>query len=59
MFHNTVMIYNTRNRNNDTKESQKEKKTILMLFSIQSVKNHGTKITYTSQYCMRDYDEVF
>ena len=26
IFHNTVMIYNTRNRNNDTTESQKEKK---------------------------------
>ena len=27
VFHNTVMIYNTRNRSNDTTESQKEKKT--------------------------------
>ena len=27
IFHNSVMIYNTRNRNNNTKESQKEKKT--------------------------------
>ena len=44
------MIYNTRNRSNDTKEIQKEKKkTILMLFSVQPVKNHGTKIRYTSQ----------
>ena len=45
------MIYNTRNRSNDTKEIQKEKnkQTILMLFSVQPVKNHGTKIRYTSQ----------
>ena len=27
IFHNTVMIYHTRNRSNDTAESQKEKKT--------------------------------
>ena len=26
IFHNAVMIYNTRNRNNDTTENQKEKK---------------------------------
>ena len=26
IFYNTVMIYNTRNRSNDTTESQKEKK---------------------------------
>ena len=26
IFHNTVIIYNTRNRRNDTKKSQKEKK---------------------------------
>ena len=27
IFHNTITIYNTRNRNNDTTESQKAKKT--------------------------------
>ena len=38
------MIYNTRNRSNDTTESQKEKKDLLQCsFSEQSVKNHGTK----------------
>ena len=42
------MIYNTRNRSNDTKESQKE-----CSFSAQSVKNHETKTTYASQYCVR------
>ena len=53
------MIYNTRNRSNDIKESQKE-----CSFSVQSVKNHETKTTYTSQYCVRvnmknSYPEFF
>ena len=37
------MIYNTRNQSNDTTESQKEKSQCS--FSVQPVKNHGTKIT--------------
>ena len=31
VFHNTVMIYDTRNQNNDTTESQKETRPVLML----------------------------
>ena len=42
------MIYYIRNWSNDTTESQKEKR----LFSVQPVKNHGTKITYTSQFVL-------
>ena len=30
------MIYNTRNRSNDTTESQKEKRTVLMLMQEES-----------------------
>ena len=38
------MIYSTRIRRNDVTESQKEKKRpALISFSVQSVKNHGTK----------------
>ena len=38
-FHNTVMICNARNRSNDARESQKEKKPVLMLiFSTVSQK---------------------
>ena len=37
------MIYNTRNWSNDTTESQKEKRPVLMLILVQLVKNHGTK----------------
>ena len=54
------MIYNTRNRSNDTTESQKKKKkkkkktcfNVASQFLVQSVKNDGTKITYRSQYCV-------
>ena len=28
-------------------------------FSVQPVTNHGTKITYTSQYCVCEHREVF
>ena len=39
------MIYNSRNRSNDTTESHKEKKTLFYFsFSVQSVKNQGTKL---------------
>ena len=43
------MIYNARNRSNNTTESQKGKKAFLMYISVQSVsvKNHRTKITLT------------
>ena len=47
-FHNTVMIYNTGNRSNDITESQKEKDLFQCSFSVRSVKNHGTKITFIS-----------
>ena len=53
------MIYNARNRGNDTVESQKEKIPVLMLFPVQSVKNRRTKTTYTSQYCVCEHEEVF
>ena len=48
------MIRNTRNWSNDRK-SEREKG----LFSVQSVKNHGTKTTFTSQYCVCDYEKPF
>ena len=39
IFHNTVMIYNTRNCSNDITESQKEKKTcVMIIFSTGSQK---------------------
>ena len=39
-FPDTVMIYNTRNRSNDTTESQKEKTPVLMqIFSTVSQKS--------------------
>ena len=45
------MIYNSRNWSNGTTESQKEKRpVVLMLIFSKSVKNHGIKLTYTSQY---------
>ena len=31
IVHNILMIYNTRNQSNDTTESQKEKRPVLML----------------------------
>ena len=41
------MIYNTRNRSNDTTESQRKKRRpVLMLFSVQLVENLETKTTY-------------
>ena len=36
IFHNPVMIYNTRNRNNDKTENQKEKRPVLMLIQEES-----------------------
>ena len=47
------MIYNTRNRSNDTAESQKEKEPVLMLISIQ------LKITFMSQHCVCEHEQVF
>ena len=42
---------------------QKVWKKILTLFSVQLVKNHGTKIRYTSQFvlmsCPRSFDLMF
>ena len=35
-FHNIVMIYNIRNRNNDTTESKKDKRPVLMLTQDES-----------------------
>ena len=35
------MIYNTRNRSNDATESQKEKRPVLMLILVQSVKKES------------------
>ena len=52
-FNDTVMIYNTRNRSNDTAESQKEKEPVLMLISIQ------LKITFMSQHCVCEHEQVF
>ena len=43
IFRYTVMIYNYRNRSNDTAESQKGKKRFDAHFSEQSVKNHGSE----------------
>ena len=45
------MIRNTRNWSNDRK-SEREKGLFYYSFSVQSVKNHGTKTTFTSQYCV-------
>ena len=36
IFHNTAMIYNTRNRSNDTTKSQEEK---MLIFSTVSQKS--------------------
>ena len=36
IFHNTVMIYNTRNGSNDTTEIQKEKRLLLILMQEES-----------------------
>ena len=44
------MMYNIRNRSNDTTKSQKEKKEYS--FSVQPVKNHMTKKAHSSQYCV-------
>ena len=43
-------------RSNDTRESQKENKTC---FNAQYSQNYGTKVTYTSQYCDCENEEVF
>ena len=54
------MIFNTRNRSNDTTESQKEKKTSFNAhFQYSQSKINRTKIIYTSQYCVCEHDEVF
>ena len=50
------MIYNTRNRSNDTTKSQNEKRPVLMVIFSTVVKNQGTKMTYTSQYCVFEHE---
>ena len=37
----------------------RKKRPVLMLIFSTVVKNHGTKITYTSQYCISEHGEVF
>ena len=39
IFRNTLMIYNNRNRSNDTTESQKEKRLLMLIFSTVSQKS--------------------
>ena len=51
------MMYTTRNRSNDTIESQKEKDLFQCSFSVQSVKQHRRKITCTSQYYVCEHGE--
>ena len=51
------MIYNSRNRCNNTTESEKEKKTCFNAH--YQYKNHRTKIAYTSQYCVCEHEEAF
>ena len=46
------MIHNSRNRSNDTTESQKEIKTCFNAHFQKSVKNHITKITYASKFIL-------
>ena len=46
------MIHNSRNRSNDTTESQKEIKTCFNAHFQKSVKNHITKITYASKFVL-------
>ena len=54
------MIYNTRNRSNDTAESQKEKKTCFNAHAqYNQSKNYRAKITYTFQYCVCEHEEEF
>ena len=53
------MIYNVRNRSNDATESQKEKRPLSMLILSIVVKYHGTKLTYTSQYCVCEHGQAF
>ena len=36
VFHNTVLIYNTRNRSNDTTKSHQERPNLMLLFSTVS-----------------------
>ena len=58
------MIYNTKNRSNETTESQKEIKTCFNAhFHYSQSKIHGTKTTYTFQFafisCPRHFVLMF
>ena len=54
------MIYNNRNQSNDMQEKvRKKKKTVLMPIFSTVVKNHVSKIKYTSQNCMCEHEEVY
>ena len=47
------MIYNTRNQNDDTIESQKKKRPVLMLFFSTEVKNQRTKYDENNIFLLR------
>ena len=54
------MIYNTKNRSNDTTENQKEKTTYFNAhYQYSQSKNHGTKITCTSQFVLMSCPRYF
>ena len=47
------MIYNTRNQNDDTIESQKKKRPVLMLIFSTEVKNQWTKYDENNIFLLR------
>ena len=37
----------------------RKKKSLFLMLSFSAVKNHGAKVTYTSQYSVCEHEEVF